>query len=126
MTTVPPSEPVPLPGLEALTEQQLRQASHVEVAVRRSIAALQSADLVDEVDSARLALAIELAEIIAIKKRTGRLSTVGNDARVLVDLLDRLLPESSELDQMLKRAMEEWEALLAPVDQATPEESDAP
>jgi hypothetical protein len=110
---VPPSEAVPLPGLESLSDQQLRAASKVEVAVRRSIAALEEADLVAEVDSARLALAIELADIIAIKKRTNRLSTVGNDARVLVDLLDRLLPEASEVDQQLRVAMERWEEAMA-------------
>lgn len=108
-----PDPPEPLPGLESLTDQQQLQASKVEQAVRRSIAALKESDLVTEVDSARLALAIELADIIAIKKRTNRLSTVGNDARVLVDLLDRLLPEASEVDLALKLAMEQWESVVA-------------
>ncbi len=116
-----PNEPEPLPGLEDLGEREHLQASNVEKAVRRSIAALEQMDLVDEIDAARLALALELADIIAIKKRTGRMSTVGNDARVLVDLLDKLLPEASEVDEMLRRAMEEWEAVV----NSAPEPKDA-
>jgi len=111
--TTDPTEPEPLPGLEDLTERQVKEASAVAKAVRRSIAALEDAELVTEVDAARLALALELADIIAIKKRTHRLSTVGNDARVLVDLLDRLLPEKSEVDEQLRIAMEKWEAAMA-------------
>ena len=103
--------PEPLPGLEALTPRQAHQASALESAVRRSIAALESAGLVAEVDSARLALALEMADIIGIKKRSGRMSTVGNDARVLVELLDKLLPAATEVDEQLKAAVAAWNAL---------------
>lgn len=122
LTPVPATTAEPLPGLEDMTESEARAASSVAKAVRRSIAALEDVGLVGEVDAARLALALELADIIAIKKRTNRLSTVGNDARVLVDLLDRLLPEESEVDQSLREAMEAWEQVVtpAPVDQAQP------
>lgn len=119
--TTDPNAPEPLPGLEQLTDRQQAEASNVAKAVRRSIAALEDADLVTEVDSARLALAVELADIIAIKKRTNRLSTVGNDARVLVDLLDRLLPQQSEVDEQLRVAMEKWEAAIG---SGQPEESE--
>lgn len=102
-------KPEPLPGLEHLDERQQRTASEVSKAVRRSIGALERMGLVGEVDSARLALALELADIIAIKKRTGRMSTVGNDARVLVDLLDKLLPEATEVDEELRRAIAAWD-----------------
>lgn len=112
MTPVPATEAEPLPGLEQMTETETRAASKVAKAVRRSIAALEEAELVGEVDSARLALALELADIIAIKKATNRLSTVGNDARVLVDLLDRLLPEETGVDQALRLAMEQWETVM--------------
>lgn len=97
-----------LPGLEPQTSSQVESASAVAAAVRRSIAALEKAGLVGEVDAARLALALELADIIAIKKRTGRMSTVGNDARVLVDLLDKLLPAATEVDEELRRAVSAW------------------
>lgn len=103
---------LPLPGMESLDDRAAAEASDVAVAVRRSIAALQVAGLVSEVDSARLALALELADIIAIKKRTGKMSTIGNDARVLVDLLDKLLPESTEVDDALKQAVARWNAAL--------------
>lgn len=101
--------PLPLPGLEDLTEQQHRATSDLAAAVRRSITALDRAGLVAEHDAARLQLALELADIIAIKKRTGRMSTVGNDARVLVELLDKLLPEATELDEQLRAAVAAWE-----------------
>lgn len=109
---VPPSEAEPLPGMEQMTESENRAASKVAKAVRRSIAALENGGMVGELDAARLALALELADIIAIKKRTNRLSTVGNDAKVLVDLLDRLLPEETEVDQSLREAMEQWQAVM--------------
>ncbi len=114
-----PNTPAPmlaLPGLEDLDERQARAASDVAKAVRRSIAALKAMGLVGEVDAARLALALELADIIAIKKRTGKMSTVGNDARVLVDLLDKLLPEQTDVDEQLRAAMAAWgEAVRTPL-----------
>lgn len=101
---------LPLPGLEPLDDAQLRSVGELAVAVRRSVAALDRAGLVQEHDAARLQLALELADIIAIKKRTGRMSTVGNDARVLVDLLDKLLPEQTEVDEELRDAVAAWTA----------------
>lgn len=102
-------ETLDLPGLEVLDERQAIAAGEVAKAVRRSIAALDRMGLVGEVDAARLALALELADIIAIKKRTGRMSTVGNDARVLVDLLDKLLPEQTSVDEDLRRTIAAWD-----------------
>lgn len=109
---------LPLPGLEPITDAQAEQAGKLAVAVRRSVAALDRAGLVQEHDAARLQLAIELADIIAIKKRTGRMSTVGNDARVLVELLDKLLPEQTEVDEELRDAVAAWTAAGA---QPTPQ-----
>jgi hypothetical protein len=99
---------LPLPGLEPA----VKAAGDLAAAVRRSIAALNDEGLVAERDAARLALALEMADIIEIKKSSGRMSTVGNDARVLVDLLDKLLPEATETDQRLADAMEEWARLI--------------
>jgi hypothetical protein len=59
-----------------------------------------------------------LADIITIKKQTRRMSTIGNDARVLVDLLDKLLPEATEQDEQLREAIAAWSAHVEA--QATP------
>lgn len=101
---------LPLPGLGELTDEQRRATGQLAIAVRRSVAALDEAGLVQEHDAARLQLALELADIIEIKKRTGRMSTVGNDARVLVDLLDKLLPEQTDVDDDLRDAVAAWSA----------------
>lgn len=102
-------EALPLPGLEQLNEREATTASEVAKAVRRSIAALERMGLVGEVDAARLALALELADIIQIKKLTRKMSTIGNDARVLVDLLDKLLPTQTTVDEELRRAVAAWD-----------------
>jgi hypothetical protein len=102
-----------LPGLDELTPEQAKTTGELAKAVRRSVQALDRAGLVQEHDAARLQLALELAEIIAIKKATGRMSTVGNDARVLVELLDKLLPEQTEVDEDLRDAIAAWSAAQA-------------
>lgn len=98
----------PLPGLEPLE----RPPSALEKAVRRTIAALHALGHVTETSAARCALAIELAQIITDKRQSGRTSTVGNDARVLVELLDDLLPEDVGADAALQEAMREWSAAI--------------
>lgn len=111
------TDPTPLPGLEPPT----RPPGHLERAVRRSIAALAAQGLVPEEQAARTALAVELAQIIELKRQSGRMSTVGNDARVLVELLDKLLPEAPEdeaADKQLHDAIAAWQAAAgqAPVE----------
>lgn len=105
--TKPPSDHPMLPGLEPPAPT----ASTLEVAVRRTLAALDADDVLHEVDAARIALAVELAQIISDKRRTGRTSTVGNDARVMVEILDGLAPapEAGGGDAGLRAAMEAWE-----------------
>lgn len=106
---------LPLPGLEPPVDDPTGgDAGRLALAVRRSIRALDNAGLIHEVDAARLQLALELADIIEIKKATRRMSTVGNDARVLVDLLDKLLPEQTETDEELRAAIAAWSAHVAP------------
>lgn len=75
------------------------------VAVGSTIEALEAKQTIDQ---ARKALAISLARIIETKQETGRLSTVANDARVLLDLLDGLVPDAGEVDDDLKAAIEAW------------------
>lgn len=105
---------LPLPGLAELDEAQARATGELAKAVRRSVAALDRAGLVQEHDAARLQLALTMADIIEDKKRTGRMSTVGNDARVLVELLDKLLPEQTEVDEELRDAVAAWTAAQEP------------
>jgi hypothetical protein len=101
---------LPLPGLGELDERQQHTTGELAIAVRRSVAALDRAGLVQEHDAARLQLALELADIITEKRRSGRMSTVGNDARVLVELLDKLLPDQTEVDAELRDAVAAWTA----------------
>jgi hypothetical protein len=101
---------LPLPGLGDLSDDRARATGELALAVRRSVAALDRAGLVQEHDAARLQLALELADIITEKRRSGRMSTVGNDARVLVELLDKLLPEQTEVDDELRDAVAAWTA----------------
>lgn len=109
---------LPLPGLDDLDDKARRATGELAAAVRRSIVALDAAGLVAEHDAARLQLALELSDIIAIKKRTGRMSTVGNDARVLVELLDKLLPVQTSTDDALRTAVAEWEDAITKGDAA--------
>lgn len=102
---------LPLPGLEI--PDAIQRVGALAAAVRRSIAALAAQDLIAERDAARLALALEMADIIEIKKRSGRMSTVGNDAKVLVDLLDKLLPQHIEVDVELRQTIDAWSAAIA-------------
>lgn len=104
-----PVEPDPLPGLE----EPARGASDLELAVRRSIKALADRGYVDEQHAARTALAVELAQVIDLKHRTGKMSTIGNDARVLVELLDKIIPADTSVDERLKKFMELWAEELA-------------
>lgn len=93
-----------LPGMEPPT----RPTSLIEAGVRRTLAEMVARGYLDEMDAARSALAVTLAEIITEKKRTGRMSTIGNDARVLLDLLDAAVPAETEMDDDLRQAIEQW------------------
>lgn len=100
-----PTEPLPLPGLE---DTGARKVPYLEVGVRRTIAALQSVGHLEEMHAAHTAAAIELAQIIDKKKSTGRMSTVGNDMRAMIELLDRIVPEDSTIDAELQAAVDAW------------------
>ena len=103
---IEPDAALPLPGLDAAPSG--RAVPALEVAVRRTLAALDAEGLVHEVDAGRLQLAIELAQVISTKKSSGRASTIGNDARVLMEILNDFKEEASEIDAGLAAAMEEW------------------
>lgn len=93
-----------LPGLGP----PVRPPSMIEDGVRRTLTEMSNRGYLDEMDAARSALAITLAEIIAEKRRTGRMSTIGQDARVLLDLLDAAVPADTAVDEDLRKAIEQW------------------
>lgn len=83
--------------------------------MRRTIAAMHERGGLDARSAARCALALELAQVITAKRATGRMSTIGNDARVLVELLDKLAPadEASDVDEELRKTMADWATTVA-------------
>lgn len=103
----PADAPLPLPGMEDPTP---RQVQYLEVGVRRTIARLVELGYVDEMHAAHTAAAIELAQIIDAKKSSGKMSTVGNDMRAMIELLDRLVPEreDGEANKLLNQMLEAW------------------
>lgn len=96
----------PLPGLEDIDP---RGVAYLERGVRRTLARLHELGHLDEEDAAYTAMAVELAQIIAKKKSSGKLSTVGNDVRAMIELLDQLVPAESAVDAGLAAAMAAWQ-----------------
>lgn len=94
-----------LPGLEEIE----RPVTQLEKDVRRTLSALAADGGLSERHAAYMAMALELAGIIGIKKAAGRLSTAANDFRELRELLDALAPaDDSGLDPELAAALEAW------------------
>lgn len=103
---------LPLPGLDE--PKGGRRTSDLEVAIRRTLRELHAQGHVNEVDAGKAQLAIELAQVISIKRATGRASTIGNDARVLMEILDAFVDEATDVDDTLRDAMREWSEEMAP------------
>ena len=102
----PADEAWALPGMD---EVRGRGVPYLEVAVRRTIARLHELGYLEEMHAAHTAAVIELAQIISMKHTTGKASTVGNDMKAMIDLLDRLVPvRDASVDAALKKAMQEW------------------
>lgn len=106
---------LPLPGLEQ-PDPDRGKPDLLEQAIRRTLQALDREGFVQEVDAGKLQLAIELAQVISIKKRSGRASTIGHDARVLMEILNDFKEEVSEVDSSLAETMRRWEEKLADAD----------
>lgn len=107
-----------IPGLELprVPESELAKA------VEATLVQLQADGHLDtQRDAARMALARELAAVIAHKRTSGRASTVGQDAKVLLDLLDGMVPAeaASSVDLKIAQAMAEWSAAIAARGQAS-------
>lgn len=94
-----------LPGLDPVTG---RAVPDLEKAVRRTLTELHKQGHVAEVDAGKAQLALEMAQVIATKKATGRASTIGNDARVLMEILDAFVDEATDIDDELRAAMNAW------------------
>jgi hypothetical protein len=84
-------------------------------AIDLTIDHLAAAGHIDPVrDAARVELCRELARVMGDKRRTGRTASIGNDARVLQELLAGFAAAAAdeEGDAMLREAMAEWSAQI--------------
>lgn len=114
MSTPEPADAPAIPGLEL--PQLGAVESELVKAVDRTLTQLMDDHSLDPSrDAARIALARELAAVIAHKRVSGRASTVGNDARVLLELLDGMVPTeaATSADAALAQAMREWSTQVA-------------
>ena len=103
------ASPIPeaLPGLG---DFDAAKATNLEVAVVATLDEYRAAGLVTAASAGKVALATELAAIIADKRRRGRTSTVANDARLLTEILDGFVAEEGAGSEALRAAMAEWSA----------------
>jgi hypothetical protein len=111
MTTDQPQGLLPIPGFDESRATVAARNSPLVKAVRSTIDELAKEGHISPVDVGKVALAMELADVIALKRSTGRMSTLGNDARVLMEILDSFVAEvDQDGDELLRGAMEEWSA----------------
>jgi uncharacterized protein YciW len=115
-----------LPGLEPPAPRD--DTHELPIAVDRTLTALEDDGFLDEHrDAARRELARTVSRIIARKELTGRASTVGNDARVLMDLLDGMVPATAAgVDERLTQAMDEWSRHVEQLEQLERERAGVP
>ena len=92
---------LPLPGLD----DPASSTQHLELAVRRTLAAIRNAGLLNERDAGLAQLCLELARAVTAGVRSGRASAVAMAARELRETLLALpQPEGTP-------AGDEWEKL---------------
>lgn len=89
-------------------------------AVHATIAQLHEDGRIGPNDAARVALAVELAEVIAMKRQSGRASTIGQDAKVLADILDGFREDAKGEGDVMREAMEKWTAVVEGLGMAPP------
>lgn len=89
-------------------------------AVHSTIAQLHADGRITPNDAARVALAIELAEVIAMKRTSGRASTIGQDAKVLADILDGFREDAKGEGDVLREAMDKWTTIVEGLGMAPP------
>jgi hypothetical protein len=98
------------PTLPGLDEDTPMPSGRLVAEVRSTLRTYRDAGLITARDAARVALCLELAQIIEVKRRGGRLSTVHNDARLLDEILCSFVGEGQEVDEKLREAMTAWSA----------------
>lgn len=106
----PASTDIALPGLGADSDNI--PAGPLENAVLDTLKELHKSDLLRPRDAAKVALALDLCRVMAIKRRSGRTSTYSNDARLLSELLDSFTAEEAAGNAALTEAMQVWAASL--------------
>lgn len=101
---------LPLPGLEDAPAN----VSPMVRALRRSIAALDRAELLEEQHALDLQAAHLLARAAELKLATGRASTIANDVDLLLRIKAQILDpgEAGTADAELRAAMDEANRLL--------------
>jgi hypothetical protein len=105
--------PLPLPGLEPPGSGHL---SPLQRAVRRSAAALDAMDLLEEHHAMDLEACRILAASAEKKLATGRMSTLSGDLELMLKVKQNILtpPEdgSGSVDEDLRQAMADFSAAL--------------
>lgn len=98
-----------LPGLGS---EETGEPSPLEAAVKVTLSEYADAQLLKPRDAGKVALALDLTRVMAIKRRSGRTSTYSNDARLLYEILDSFVAEETAGDAAVVEAMQQWTALL--------------
>lgn len=109
MMTDSTQEVLDLPGFVA---QPSASSGALVMAVHATIAQLHADGRITPNDAARVALAIELAEVIAMKRQSKRASTIGQDAKVLAEILDGFREDAKGEGDLLREAMDRWSDLV--------------
>ena len=109
----------PLPGLEHPTTANVPP---LVAALHRTIAALDRADLLEEVHALDLEAMRLLARSAGVKLSTGRASTIANDVDLLLRIKQNIVtpPTAGEgnVDDELRQAMAEFKAALDDAERA--------
>jgi hypothetical protein len=105
--------PEPLPGLEV---QGTGNVSPLVRALRRTVAAMDSLELLDELHALDLEACRLLARSAEMKLATGKASTISNDVDLLMRIKQQIVtpptsPEGS-VDSQLREAMADFVAQL--------------
>lgn len=98
-----------LPGLGS---EETGAPSPLETAVKVTLTEYADAQLLKPRDAGKVALALDLTRVMAIKRRSGRTSTYANDARLLYEILDSFVAEETAGDAAVVEAMQQWTELL--------------
>ena len=105
------SEQVPL-DLGELFPAPLQSAGRLVKQVHATIVQLHEDNRIGPTDAGRVALAQSLAEVIERKTSSGRMSTIGQDAKVLMEILDGFREDAKGEADLMREAMEQWTEVI--------------